>query len=136
MGKGKEDRKVGSIRGWKHSSEVWVNSSSDFSPLIVLVILIAGVVWFSYYRRQKRIKYLMDKYGDEAIVQRILGGNFWQGQTAQQLLDSIGSPLSIDRKSMATRKREVWKYNRKGKNRYGLRITLDNDVVSGWDYKN
>ena len=28
-----------------------------------------------------------------------------------------------------TRKREVWKYKPTGRNRYGLRITLDNNVV-------
>jgi len=60
---------------------------------------------------------------------------FWQGQTSDQLLESLGSPKDVDKKLLATRKREVWKYNRRGVNRYGLRITLDNDIVAGWDQK-
>ena len=41
----------------------------------------------------------------------------------------------MDDKLLKTRKREVWKYNRTGVNRYGLRITLDNDIVTTWDHK-
>jgi hypothetical protein len=41
----------------------------------------------------------------------------------------------VDRKLLKTMKREIWKYNPRGVNRYGLRITLDNDIVSGWDHK-
>lgn len=37
---------------------------------------------------------------------------------------------------MATRTREIWKYGQTGHNRYGLRITLDDEVVTGWDRKN
>jgi hypothetical protein len=50
-------------------------------------------------------------------------------------MDSLGSPRGVDRKSMATRKREIWKYNPRGVNRFGLRITLDNDIVANWDQK-
>lgn len=105
-------------------------------PLVIIVLAIAAVIWFKHARRQKRIEYLLDKYGNEEIVQRIMLRHFWQGQTAAQVLDSIGRPMTIDQKAMATRKREVWKYNSIGKNRYGLRITLDDDVVIGWDHKN
>lgn len=102
----------------------------------IALLILAGVIWLKRMRRQKRIESLLDKYGNELVVERIMSRNFWEGQTAQQLIDSIGPPLSIDKKAMATRKREVWKYNRHGSNRYGLRITLDDDVVIGWDQKN
>lgn len=104
-------------------------------PVVVVVLLIAGAIWFRHAQRQKRIEYLLDKYGDQSIVQGIMNRKFWQGQTAEQLKDSIGSPLSIDNKVMATRKRQVWKYRQTGRNRYALRITLDNDIVIGWDQK-
>jgi hypothetical protein len=68
-------------------------------------------------------------------VQRILQRNFWEGQTSAQLLDALGSPASIDKKLLKTKTREVWKYNHRGANRYGLRITLDENLVSGWDQK-
>ena len=61
--------------------------------------------------------------------------NFWQGQTAEQLIDSLGRPEDIDQKILKTKKKEIWKYNHQGGNRYGLRITLDNDHVVGWDQK-
>lgn len=59
----------------------------------------------------------------------------WQGETAQMLTDSLGNPPNVDRKLMATRKREVWKYNPIGRGRYALRVTLDNDVVIQIDQK-
>lgn len=105
-------------------------------PLLIILLAIAAIICHKIIRRKRRIQLLLDKYGNEEIVQRIMNRHFWQGQTAAQLLDSVGNPMSIDRKAMATRNREVWKYNSIGKNRYGLRITLDDDVVIGWDQKN
>jgi hypothetical protein len=98
--------------------------------------IIGGIAWYRHFKRKQRTEFLLDKYGDMEVVQRILRGHMWQGQTSEQLLDSVGSPLNIDRKVMASRRREVWKYNSRGRNRYGLRITLDNDIVIGWDRKN
>jgi hypothetical protein len=31
--------------------------------------------------------------------------------------------------------KEIWKYNHSGGNRYGLRITIENGEVIGWDKK-
>ena len=104
-------------------------------PICVVLAAFGGIVWYTYSRRKARIAYLRNKYGDEQVVQSIFQGRFWQGQTAEQLIDSLGVPTSIDTKIMATRRREVWKYKPRGINRYGLRITLDNNVVIGWDEK-
>jgi hypothetical protein len=90
------------------------------------------------YRRKKandRLQYLQQKYGDEEIVRNILGGYFWQGQTQEQLIDSIGRPSAIDNKVLKSSIREIWKYNQTGKNRYSLRITLENGIVTGWENK-
>ena len=105
-------------------------------PLLVILLAIAATICHKIIRRKRRIQFLLDKYGNEEIVQRIMNRHFWQGQTSAQLLDAVGNPISVDRKAMATRKREVWKYNSIGKNRYALRITLDDDVVAGWEQKN
>lgn len=69
------------------------------------------------------------------LLPKSIAHRYWHGQTAEQLVDSIGSPLGVDKKLLKTMKQEVWKYNSRGINRYGLRITLDNDIVSGWDHK-
>jgi hypothetical protein len=80
--------------------------------------------------------YLRKKYGDETIVQKIMKRCYWQGQTSEQLIDSLGNPSATDDMLLKTRKREVWKYNQQGKNRYGLRLTLDNDILVKWERKN
>lgn len=105
----------------------------------VLVAIVAGVVILIVIlkaaAKKRRLDYLMSKYGDETIVAYIYHHRFWQGQTAGQLLDSLGQPYAKDDKLLKTKKREVWKYSRTGVNRYALRITLDNDIVTGWDQK-
>ena len=95
-------------------------------------------------RRQKaqlanlraQLAYLRNKYRDEALVRRMVQGQIWPGQAAEQLNDSIGLPTAIDDIQLKTRKRQVWKYNQTGINRFSLRITLDDDVVVSWDQKN
>ena len=83
----------------------------------------------------KRIAYLRRKYSEEDIVQKILQGYFWSGQTAEQLYDSLGPPVDVDSKMLKTKTKEVWKYRHQGANRYGLRITVENGCVAGWDNK-
>ena len=120
--------------GWVIATAL--DSVGTGNAVAFLIICICGIVLWKVVQRQRRLEYLRDKYGDEEIVQRIMNRRFWQGQTAEQLTDSIGSPVTVDNKVMATRKREVWKYNSIGRRRYALRITLDDDVVIGWDQKN
>lgn len=105
----------------------------EWTVFIILVITIA-IAW-NLYATKKRREYLLRKYGDEEIVENIMKHRFWVGQTAEQLVDSLGSPEDKSIKVMKTRYREIWKYNQTGKNRYGLRITLDDHVVQGWDKK-
>jgi hypothetical protein len=78
---------------------------------------------------------LMEKYNDQDVVARIMDGYFWQGQTEEQLIDSIGQPAAKDNKVLKSAVRQVWKYNQRGKNRYGLRVTVENGLVVGWDNK-
>ncbi|SRR6266436_6189075 len=104
-------------------------------PLIILIAIIVATVWYAAYQKKKRLEYLRGKYGDEAIVQLIVQHKFWQGQTSEQLIDSVGKPVTIDTRIFKTRMRETWKYNQRGANRFGLRITLDDGVVVGWEQK-
>jgi hypothetical protein len=104
-------------------------------PLAVLVGIVVLAVAYNIQKKRKRFEYLTVKYSDPTIVDHIFNHRYWQGQSAEQLLESLGNPHGIDRKLLKTMKREVWKYNPRGVNRYGLRITLDNDIVSNWDHK-
>ncbi len=100
------------------------------------IIVIIGVISFINYKRQQaRRAQLMEKYGDEKIVDMIMKKQFWQGQTTEQLLDSLGRPLDVDQKVLKTKIKEIWKYHETGKNRYALKIILENNEVVGWDQK-
>jgi len=104
-------------------------------PLVLFLLVIVALAWNNTLQRRKRLEYLRGKYNDETIVQRILQHTYWEGQTSEQLIDSLGSPVAVDRKLLKTRTGEIWKYNPHGTNRYGLRITLDAGNVVGWDQK-
>lgn len=116
------------------------------APSVVLALGVGFYLW-SKNREEKekaarvkaahehRVMYLREKYKDETLVDRILSGEFWQGQTAEQLRDTLGTPLDTDSDVLKTKIKEVWKYRQFGVNRYGLRIKLENDVVVGWEEK-
>lgn len=91
--------------------------------------------WHKFENNKRRRAMLMEIYNDKRIVDDIMDNRFWQGQTDDQLIYSLGSPVATDKKVLKTKKKEVWKYDHKGANRYGLRITLENDVVVGWEKK-
>jgi hypothetical protein len=108
--------------------------------LIGAIVAIALVwMWVSAKLKKKQIAkrraYLMSKYRDPEIVDRIMSGTMWQGQTEEQLTDALGGPVDVDQRVMKNKVRETWKYHQQGKNRFGLRITLEDGVVVGWDQK-
>lgn len=78
---------------------------------------------------------LLGKYGDTELVRRIVARLVWQGQTQEQLLDSLGQPADTDERVLKNKTRKTWKYHPVGKNRYNLRVILENGVVVGWDRK-
>lgn len=103
-------------------------------PVVVVVVIIGLVIASRANKRRKRIEALRRKYPEE-IVQRILGGQIWQGQTEEQLIDAIGSPAEVDTKVLKTMQRQIWKYGRISAKRFRLRITVENGMVAGWDQK-
>jgi len=103
-------------------------------PVVVIVAIVALVMASQASKRRKRIEELRRKYPED-IVQRILAGQIWQGQTEGQLIDALGSPAEVDRKVLKTMRREIWKYGRMSARRFRLRITVENGTVAGWDHK-
>lgn len=115
---------------------VQVGDTIGWKVFLIIIILFIGLVIFAGFAKAKeRREYIYGKYKDKNIAENILQEMYWQGQTSGQLLDSIGHPEGKDKKVLKTKNKEVWKYNHQGGNRYGLRITLDNDIVVGWDKK-
>jgi hypothetical protein len=86
-------------------------------------------------KRKAWLDYLHNKYKDADVVDGIIGHRIWIGQTSEMLEDSMGKPSSIDEKIYKTKTKDTWKYRNTGKGRYALRITLENDIVVGWDDK-
>lgn len=113
-----------------------LGESVGWGSLIMLAALVIGlIIWLYISNIKKRREMLLNKYQDPKLVEALMARRIWQGQTAEQVLDSLGSPHDVDQKLLKTKKKEVWKYNHQGANRYGLRITLDDDQVVGWDQK-
>jgi len=111
-----------------------------WGALIGLSIVLVGLgaacrPWADRFRLTRRRQALLAKYRDEAIVEKILSRTLWEGETAEQLLDSLGTPVDVDHKASKTRRTEIWKYAPDGANRYRLRIQLDDDVVVGWEHR-
>lgn len=103
--------------------------------IFTIVGCIAIWIYHSIQKDKKRKIALMAKYHDEGVVESIMAGSFWQGQTAEMVIDSLGAPVDIDQKVLKTKKKEIWKYHHEGANRYGLRIILEDDIVVGWAKK-
>lgn len=118
----------------------------------IVLFFIAVMIWKSFlsHRRKSALKdklkalegakeahriELLSKYHDENIVDKILRKVPWIGQTKQQLLDSLLEPEDIDVKAYKTKTQETWKYGQTGKNRFALRVTLDDDIVVSYDDK-
>ena len=96
------------------------------------VVLVCAVAVWGYLQRRKQ---LTARYGDPEIARRMMKGEVWQGETREQLLESLGKPADIDQKVLKTKCKEVWKYRPTGKNRFGLKVTLDDGIVVAWDMK-
>ncbi|EPQ8526777.1 DUF2845 domain-containing protein [Vibrio vulnificus] len=99
-----------------------------------LVFVVVIIVINSYLDKKKRQR-LMTKYGNPEVVDRLMKKTIWEGQTEEQLIDYLGKPLDVDQKVLKTKVKETWKYDKAGKNRYNLRIIVENGFVVGWDKK-
>ncbi|MFW9616194.1 DUF2845 domain-containing protein [Aquabacterium sp.] len=113
----------------------FVESVGGVVATLIVLGVIGAIAWAKYSSRQKRLAYLRSKYASEETVQAIFNGHVWQGQTSEQLQDSLGIPADIDRKLLKTKSKDIWKYHHRGANRYALRITVENGLVVGWDKK-
>jgi hypothetical protein len=123
------------------SSRQKIMKTTDTDPLAFAAVVVICIVFFVAQRisaaiaEGKRKENIYLRYGKSALAERLIEKTIWVGETARQLRDSLGPPLDVDQKRLKTKKKEIWKYHRTGSNRYALKITLDDDVVVGWDQK-
>ncbi|RXK55097.1 DUF2845 domain-containing protein [Oleiharenicola lentus] len=117
--------------------------NSDAAIIWIVIGLIVGVIIIAMIMQaaaaakaeEERRQRLYTRYGKTSLAEKLIARTIWTGETAAQLRDSLGHPLDVDQKVLKTKKKEVWKYKKTGTNRYALKITLDDDVVVGWDQK-
>jgi hypothetical protein len=83
---------------------------------------------------RRRVDSLVQRFGADNAA-RIMRNEIWLGASADMIRESLGNPADKEQKVLKTKTKEVWKYYPTGTNRYKLRVTLENDIVSGWEDK-
>jgi hypothetical protein len=108
-------------------------NQQEQTPWIIYVVILVIALWVTLkiVRYALRRKYLIGKYGQQIGI-RLLKRHVWQGMTIEQLSDSWGNPVDIDRVVYKTKTKETWKYNQTGKNRFRNRIYVENGMIVGW----
>jgi len=104
--------------------------------VVIVVVLVAAFTWVALWiqseNTKRRRQELLEKYGDESVVERIMNRIIWQGMSQEQLIDSWGRPVAKDQKVYKTKIAETFKYNQTGKNQFKDRVLLENGFVVGW----
>lgn len=110
-------------------------ASEGANPLLVIIFMIGaiigGILVFKSVQRRARRQRLVARFGEQ-IADMIIAHNFWLGMTEEQLKESRGPPVDRDYEVKKSITKETWKYGQTGKNRFELRIYLENGFVTGW----
>lgn len=75
---------------------------------------------------------LSSRFGPEA-AEAILAQRLWQGATAEMVVESLGQPLDIKERVLKSKTKHTYCYRQTAKNRYALKVHLENGLVVGWD---
>jgi ABC-type anion transport system duplicated permease subunit len=105
------------------------------STLGYSAIAITAMVLFAVLRanlRKARHQKLSQRFSSDEVASAIMRREIWQGMTAEMLQESRGKPDGHDQSVFKTKTKETWKYEKIGKNRYKIRVMLENRVVVGW----
>jgi cytochrome c-type biogenesis protein CcmH/NrfF len=55
-----------------------------------VILVVAGFFVLVYYQEKARRERLMKKYRDAELVDRLMKKMIWQGQSEEQVIDSLG----------------------------------------------
>jgi hypothetical protein len=109
---------------------------------ICACLLLAAIIAYTALKSQRRMKateahaaYLLEKHKKQEIVDRILNGEYWKGQTVEQLEDALGPAHAVDRQVLKTKTKETWKYDEAKRGQFSTRIEIENGKVIGWSAK-
>lgn len=101
-----------------------------YTTIASLAICLIVVLSASY--RKARHQKLAHRFNSEEIATAIMRRQIWQGMTSEMLQESRGKPEERDQSVFKAKIKETWKYEKFGKNRFKLRVMLENGVVVGW----
>lgn len=116
----------------------WAQENIEVIAIVGFFISLAVFLKFNNNRKRQAawVAHLKEKYKSDEIVNGILNSEYWKGQTSEQLIDSLGEPLAVDKQVLKTKTKETWKYHEQRKGQFALRILVENNRVVGWDSKN
>ena len=108
--------------------------------LLAMLITLAGAIVYANVRAQKAARAaaearrlnLIARFGAEAAA-LILAGRYWQGATSEMLIESLGRPADVKERVLKTKTKHTYCYQLVAKNRFALKVHLENGVVVGWD---
>lgn len=115
---------------------------NDVLPQALILLVVAFLSTVVILRRRQsneqamrayedRLANLTARFGADAAV-KILAQTVWQGETAEMLVESMGYPVAIDEDVSPKRVRRTFKYGQLAAREFALRVTLEDDVVTGW----
>jgi len=101
--------------------------------MIYLILAIAiGWIATKTWDGHARWRYLVDRFGEEA-ARRIQLKEIWQGETAEMVEQTFGKPLEVKESVLKATVKHTYCYQRVAKNRFALRVHIENGAVVGWD---
>ena len=107
------------------------------STALTLVLILVGLALHWRFGRPAlvewwRVRRLCNAYPAGPQLDDMLAKVIWAGEQSQQVRASLGAPHAVETLARKTKSKEIWKYGHEGSNRYRLRITLDDNLVSSW----
>lgn len=79
-----------------------------------------------------RKNYLLNKFNDQDIVQRILECSVEIGDSKEFVLEALGKPVDINKNIIEAREQEIWKYkkgNETKSDQHDFQVNFENDQV-------
>jgi hypothetical protein len=102
---------------------------------IIIILILGALGWLMYAgwrKNERRRESLSARFGAQ-VADLIMRGKVWQGATREMLLESHGAPEDVKEHVLKTKTKHTFCYKRIAKNRFALRVHLEDGVVVGWD---
>ncbi|WP_133117409.1 hypothetical protein [Paramylibacter kogurei] len=103
--------------------------------IAAIVVGIIALIMLRMAWRAGRRALWMKRYNDVEMVNAMMAGRIARGMTMDMVVDVWGIPADLDEVVMKTKTKHEMKYDEKGKNRYGTRVYLEDEIVVGWETK-